>query len=98
MIGDDNFSIKLHHGGHFRNGKRRVYVGGKVDVVDHYDSERIFVQELEKMIKELGRSGTFFYYCLIPGEEMNSGLRQLKGHSDIVSFCKDVNTYKVMEV
>ena len=61
VIEDDNFSIKVHHGDHFRCGKKMACAGGKIDYVDQCDIDKMSVEEIGEMLKDLAHRETFFY-------------------------------------
>ena len=50
---DELFSMSVHHGGYFIENPRK-YVGGKVDVVDNYDSDRWSKVEIEGICRDFG--------------------------------------------
>ena len=98
VIEDDNFSIKVHHGDHFRCGKKMACAGGKIDYVDQCDIDKMSVEEIGEMLKDLAHRETFFYYYLEPGRDLNTGLKELRGGRDVSLFCKYVMTHKLMEI
>ncbi|KAL0014667.1 hypothetical protein SO802_001736 [Lithocarpus litseifolius] len=50
---DEQFSIFVHHGGHFTENGRK-YVGGAVDIVDNCDPDRWSKVEIESICRDFG--------------------------------------------
>nr|AAX95302.1 MuDR family transposase, putative [Oryza sativa Japonica Group]ABA92642.2 transposon protein, putative, Mutator sub-class [Oryza sativa Japonica Group] len=86
---DEEFSIEMHHGGFFMgNGVNRAYVDGRVSWFDHCESDSWSLLWVDDFIEELGyeKSDNTKIYWLLPGKQLNDGLRRVKCDADTNSM------------
>ncbi|XP_035832583.1 uncharacterized protein LOC118481282 [Helianthus annuus] len=96
---DTLFTARLHHGGNFTHRPGRQYVNGKHDFINHLDSDRFSVHELDLAMIMLGyeEGSIMFYHFLIPGESLDSGLRSLACDADVIELLKYVPEHRVVD-
>ncbi|KAK1435886.1 hypothetical protein QVD17_01658 [Tagetes erecta] len=95
------FSIKLHHGGEFRVlDHHNVYVKGKVNYVDLINPDKFCVFDLNDIVVELGydKKAIYYYHYLVPGGDLDFGLRALGNDADILHFMEDIKDNKCISV
>ncbi|GJZ39986.1 hypothetical protein Tco_0586549 [Tanacetum coccineum] len=95
------FSIKLHHAGKFKELDKRKYVNGLVDYVDGLDIDKFSVHELNEVMLELGYANNddhIYYHYMIPGTDLEIGLRALGNHLDVLGLAKYINDNKLIMV
>ncbi|KAK9986881.1 hypothetical protein SO802_031832 [Lithocarpus litseifolius] len=63
---DEQFSISVHHGGHFTENGRK-YVGGAVDIVDNCDPDRWTKVEIESICRDFGYTSVSRLWYKMPG-------------------------------
>ena len=82
MIGQ-NFTLVLHYNGVLHHSvKKRKYTGGKVKVYDNVDSDCFFVPEVKNYCAELGVLDYVQFYYLVPGLDLDNGLRYMSTNGD----------------
>nr|POF16124.1 hypothetical protein CFP56_15615 [Quercus suber] len=82
MIGQ-NFTLVLHYNGVLHHSvKKRKYIGGKVKVYDNVDSDCFSVPEVKNYCMELGVLDYVQFYYLVPGLDLDNGLRYLSTDGD----------------
>ncbi|KAL0013658.1 hypothetical protein SO802_000727 [Lithocarpus litseifolius] len=63
---DEQFSISMHHGGHFTENGRK-YVGGAVDIVDNCNPDRWSKVEIESICRDFGYTSVSRLWYKMPG-------------------------------
>ncbi|KAI4345041.1 hypothetical protein L6164_012209 [Bauhinia variegata] len=96
----DDFTVTLHHGGHFENGPPRRYVGGSVNHWDNCDPDRMSIPVLVDFFKSLGYISYKSCNYLITGLSLENGLVKLKNDNDIHLMVEDLKdeVVKVVDV
>ncbi|KAK9056764.1 hypothetical protein SSX86_024127 [Deinandra increscens subsp. villosa] len=94
------FSLKFNHGGFFSSLPGRKYKMGQVSYVDLVDSDEFSLHDVNDMINEMGYSSKYvmYYHFLIPGQNLDVGLRALGHDLDVVNLLQYVKTNKLIEV
>lgn len=95
------FSMKIHHAGKFKDYEERRYVNGLVALVDGFDMDKFSVHELNDVTEELGyvnEEEPIYYHYLIPGTDLEIGLRALGNDIDVHGLAKYINDDKMIEV
>ena len=67
----------MHH-----SVKKRKYIGGKVKVYDNVDSDGFSVPEVKNYCAKLGVLDYVQFYYLMPGLDLDNGLRYLSTDGD----------------
>ena len=82
MIGQ-NFTLVLHYNGVLHHSvKKRKYIGGKVKVYDNVDLDCFSIPEVKNYCAELGVLDYVQFYYLLPGLDLDNGLRYLSTNGD----------------
>jgi hypothetical protein len=94
------FTLKFHHGGEFTSFPGRKYKNGKTSHVDLVDSDEFSVHEVNAMIQELGYlpDDMIYYNFLVPGQNLDFGLRALGNDSDVLNLLQYVKDDKLIEI
>ncbi|KAG8366649.1 hypothetical protein BUALT_Bualt17G0101600 [Buddleja alternifolia] len=81
---DNEFTIKINHGGEFI-GPKKIYSGGEIDYIDHCSVHTMSLKVIEEDIykKMLGYEGLVGFYYLIPRLSLEEGLIFILGEEDI---------------
>ncbi|RYR28700.1 hypothetical protein Ahy_B01g052857 [Arachis hypogaea] len=101
VMGDLDFSIKMHHGGKFvDSGQRLEYLGGMVVEDLHFEVDEWSLQEIVSQLKQLGYKGFARVWYKEPGMDLKSGLRELKSDGDAMRMARSLvsNSCKHCEV
>uniref|UniRef100_A0A2N9HEE9 Uncharacterized protein n=1 Tax=Fagus sylvatica TaxID=28930 RepID=A0A2N9HEE9_FAGSY len=78
------FEIEIHSGGQFERNPELVYLGGKVSTYCKIDPNRLSYFEIQDMIAECGSPSTSMVYYLIPGGNLEQGLRLITGDDEVL--------------
>ena len=65
-----------------------VYLGGSTSFVDNVDPDRLSYFEIQDICFDVGAASTSRYHYLIPGGNLEQGLRLINGDDDVVYMCK----------
>ncbi|KAJ0600466.1 hypothetical protein HanIR_Chr03g0116891 [Helianthus annuus] len=86
------FCLKVHKGGWFSKFPDRIYNNGNIAYVDLLNKEKLCVIDVDSIAKELhyddGLILHYHYLYLIPGDDLDFGLRPLSNHHDLVGLLK----------
>ncbi|GKA67488.1 hypothetical protein Tco_0767405 [Tanacetum coccineum] len=80
------FSLKIYHAGKFKYvDDKRKYVNGLVAYVDWCDIDKFSVHEIHGVMEKLGyvNDDPIYYHYLIPGTNLDMGLRALGNDLDV---------------
>ncbi|GKD18287.1 hypothetical protein Tco_1207445, partial [Tanacetum coccineum] len=80
------FSLKIYHAGKFKYvDDKRKYVNGLVAYVDWCDIDKFSVHEIHGVMEKLGyvNGDPIYYHYLIPGTNLDMGLRALGNDLDV---------------
>jgi hypothetical protein len=80
-------AFEVHYGGRINWGLMCTYVGGDVDVhAETYDEDKLSFFEIEGIVKKYGyKSGDLVYY-LVPGCNMQSGLKLISSDYNVLGM------------
>ncbi|GJV38114.1 hypothetical protein Tco_1410591 [Tanacetum coccineum] len=94
------FSMKIHHAGKFKELEKMRYVNGLVAYVDGFDIEQFSVHELNVVMEELGyvNDDPIYYHYMIPGTDLDIGLRALGNDLDVLGLAKYIKDNKLIMV
>ncbi|KAJ1254702.1 hypothetical protein BS78_K340100 [Paspalum vaginatum] len=93
----DEFTVEINHGGFFVGfGHLRTYVDGKVSGFDHCEVDTWSTLWFEDFFEQLGyeKSDDPKVYWLLPGKELDDGLRILASDADTNAMCDVVHRVK----
>jgi hypothetical protein len=92
--------MKLHHGGRFTQFPDRVYIQGNINFIDLVDIEKFSAHLLDDVLLRLGYDPKVvrYYHYLVPGLDLDFGLRALGSDADVIGFSNYVGVHKVMDV
>ncbi|KAH7859957.1 hypothetical protein Vadar_007508 [Vaccinium darrowii] len=80
-------TLKIHHGGVLTNGPNRVYVGGKIEIIDGIDSDCMSLLDLERISQfHLGYAPPVVIHFRVPGLNLDVGLVQIRGDAEVISL------------
>ena len=82
------FEIEIHSGGQFERNPELVYLGGKVSTYCKVDYDRLSYFEIQDMVAEYGSPSTSLVYYLIPGGNLEQGLRLITGDDEVLYMCE----------
>ena len=82
------FNFEIHHGGKFVWNPDLVYLGGSTSFVDNVDPDRLSYFEVQDICFDMGAVYTSTYHYLIPGGNLEQGLRFINGDDDVVCICE----------
>nr|GEW79529.1 hypothetical protein [Tanacetum cinerariifolium] len=95
------FSIQIHRGGKFQRYPGRMYVSGRVDILDMVDIDLFTVVALNMMVLKLGYTSKYepmFYNYLKPLTSLDEGLYVLACEEDVCCLGTLVRSFKLIEV
>ncbi|KAL3635141.1 hypothetical protein CASFOL_019688 [Castilleja foliolosa] len=95
---DNNWTVKLHHGGQFVDKPRKAYVKGKVAVFNGMEEDKMSLPEFWDMGKELNYPSprSYNYYYKIPKLSMAKGLVLLETDMDVLKMLEcHLDTYVI---
>ncbi|XP_065629274.1 uncharacterized protein LOC136067409 [Quercus suber] len=87
-MADLAFNFEIHHGGQFVWNPDLVYLGGSTSLVDNVDPDRLSYFEIQGICSDVGAISTSRYHYLIPGGNLEQGLRLIDGDDDVVYMCE----------
>ena len=82
------FKIEIHSGGQFERNLELVYLGGKVSTYPKVNPDRLSYFEIQDMVAECGSPSTSLVYYLIPGGNLEQGLRLITGDDEVLYMCE----------
>ncbi|GJZ46103.1 DNA helicase [Tanacetum coccineum] len=84
----------------FKELEKRRYVNGLVAYVDGFDIEQFSVHELNAVMEELGyvNDDPIYYHYMIPGTDLDIGLRALGNDLDVLGLAKYIKDNKLIMV
>lgn len=89
------FTLRIHHGGTFRDGHHLDYIGGNIHNVRDVNTDKIFIIEINDMAESLGcvcvNKIAYKHHSYI-------GLSVLKSDSDIINMISLVPTFRTINV
>ncbi|KAJ0481099.1 hypothetical protein HanIR_Chr13g0638911 [Helianthus annuus] len=94
------FTIKLYHSGIFTRFPDRAYVEGECNFIDLLDEDKFSVHEMDCIVDKFGLPSDIerYYHFLVPGENLDFGLRALGSDADVLDFIKVIPQSRVMNV
>ena len=87
-MADFTFNFEIHHGGQFVWNPNLVYLGGSTSFVDNVDLDKLNYFEIQDICSNVGAVSTSRYHYLIPGGNLEQGLRLINGDNDVVYMCE----------
>ena len=88
QMADLVFNFEIHHGGQFVWNPDLVYLGGSTSFVDNVDPDRLSYFEIQDICCDVGALSTSRYHYLIPGGNLEQGLRLINEDDDVVYMCE----------
>ncbi|GKD47612.1 zinc finger, SWIM-type containing protein [Tanacetum coccineum] len=95
------FSLKIYHAGKFKYvDDKRKYVNGLVAYVDWCDIDKFSVHEIHGVMEKLGyvNDDPIYYHYLIPGTNLDMGLRALGNDLDVRGLGRYIKNNKLIMV
>lgn len=98
MVGPDQFTIRMHHGGQFFNLGKRVYGGPclQIDHFDYCDVDELSMLEINAMAGELGLKRVKGFYCSRGGIDDADTVYPLVTDSDVLLVGQFINDQRVV--
>ncbi|KAK9989706.1 hypothetical protein SO802_029945 [Lithocarpus litseifolius] len=87
-MADLTFNFEIHHGGQFGWNLDLVYLGGSTSFIDDVDPNKLSYFEIQDMCCGLGANSTSRFHYLIPGGNLEQGLRLINEDDDVVYMCE----------
>ena len=88
QMADLALNFEIHHGGKFVRNLDLVYLGGSSSFVENVDLDRLGYFEVQDICFDVGAARTSTYHYLIPGSNLEQGLRLINGDDDVVYMCE----------
>ena len=88
QMADLAFNFEIHHGGQFLWNPDLVYLGGSISFVDNVDPNKLSYFEIQDICSDVGAVSTSRFHYLIPGGNLEQGLRLINGDDDVVYMCE----------
>ena len=87
-MADLAFNFEIHHGSQFVWNPDLVYLGGSTSFVDNVDPDKFSYFEIQDICSDVGAVSTSRFHYLIPGGNLEQGLRLINGDDDVVYMCE----------
>ena len=87
-MADLTFNFKIHHGGQFVWNLDLVYLGGSTSFIDEADLDKLSYFEIQDICSDVVVVSTSRFHYLIPGSNLEQGLRLINGDDDVVYMCE----------
>ncbi|KAL4625631.1 hypothetical protein ACB092_05G039500 [Castanea dentata] len=87
-MADLTFNFEIHHGGQFVWNPDLVYLGGNTSFIDNVDSNKLSYFEIQDICSDVGAVSTSRSHYLIPGGNLEQGLRAINGADNVVYMCE----------
>ena len=84
QMADLTFNFEIHHGDQFVWNPDLVYLGGSTSFIDEVDPDKLSYFEIHDICSDLGAFSTSIFHYLIPGGNLEPGLRLINGDDDVV--------------
>ena len=88
QMADLTFNFEIHHGGQFVWNPDLVYLGGSTSFINEVDPDKLSYFEIQDICYDLGTFSTSRFHYLIPGGNLEKGLRLINGDDDVVYMCE----------
>ena len=88
QMADLAFNFEIHHGGQFVWNPDLVYLGGSTSFVNNANLDKLSYFEIQDICSDVGAVSMSRYHYLIPGSNLEKGLRLINGDDDIVYMCE----------
>nr|GEU92449.1 reverse transcriptase domain-containing protein [Tanacetum cinerariifolium] len=101
LVAPNIFQIQIHHGGKFQRYPGRIYVSGRVDIIDMVDIDLFTVIAPNMMVLKLGytcKSEPMFYNYLRLHTSLDEGLYALACEEDVRCLATLVRSFKLIKV
>ena len=83
MVAEIHFDFTIHHSGNFEWNLGLEYVGGEVSVMSNVDPDLLSHFEIQDIYVDAGRPINSRIYYLIPGGDLEQGLRLITSDDDV---------------
>ncbi|GKA87816.1 hypothetical protein Tco_0809580 [Tanacetum coccineum] len=92
--------MKIHHVEKFKELEKGRYVNGLVAYVDGFDIDQFSIHELNVLMEEFGyvNDDPIYYHYMIPGTDLDIGLRALGNDLDVLGLAKYIKDNKLIMV
>ena len=88
QMADLTFNFEIHHGDQFVWNPDLVYLGGSTSFIDEVDPDKLSYFEIHDICYDLGAFSTSIFHYLIPGGNLEPGLRLINGDDNVVYMCE----------
>ena len=88
QMADLTFNFEIHHGGQFVWNPDLVYLVVSTSFYDEVDLDRLSYFEIQDMCCVFGANSTSRFHYLIPGGNLEQGLRFINEDNDVVYMCE----------
>ena len=88
MTAKIRFDFTIHHGGNFEWNPSLEYVGGEVSTMGDVDPNLLSHFEIQDICVEVGGPINSRIYYLIPGGDLEQGLRLITSDDDVTYMCE----------
>ena len=88
MVAKIRFDFTIHHSRNFEWNPGLEYVGGEVFVMDNVDLDLLSHFEIQDICADAGGPINSRIYYLIPGGDLEQGLRLITSNDDVTYMCE----------
>ena len=88
MATEIRFDFTIHHSGNFEWNPGLEYVGGEVSTMANVDLDLLSHFEIQEICVEAGGPTNSRIYYLIPGGDLEQGLRLITSDDDVTFMCE----------
>ena len=88
MVAEIRFDFTIHHSGNFEWNPSLEYLGGEVSTMANVDPDLLSHFEIQDICAKVGRPINSRIYYLIPGGDLEQGLRSINSDDDVTYMCE----------
>ena len=88
MADEIHFDFTIHHSRYFEWNLGLRYVGGEISVVGDVDPDLLIHFEIQDVFAEAGGPINSRIFYLIPGSDLEQGLRLITSDDDVTYMCE----------
>ena len=88
MVAEIRFDFTIHHNGNFEWNPSLEYVGGEISTMTNFDLDLLSHFEIQDICAEARGPINSRIYYLIPGGDLEQGLRLITSDDDVTYMCE----------